>query len=195
MMKSFVLNNRILFIVSLLSFPIYILLNNLLVVADKLLHLKLQTKPSLYIVGFFCESRPPEIDSNRYFAIFIILKYLLLAGALLVTRKKQSGFLDLLYLVIAFLFLIDFYSAITVLTDSYFQTGLNFYFFSSAFTMGAGKVYTGSFASIAFINGIIGFALLRMKTKSWNQFLQINLLVLISVVFSCVSLYFLLRII
>lgn len=184
--------NRTLILACFASFPLYILFNNLVNLLDKVAHANHPMNFSFYFLGLFCKSRPPITDNDRYFLGFILLKYLLLILALILTHRKNNIFSRLLKLEFILFFVIDLYTGISILIDSYASTELSLYFFSSAFMMGFSKVYFGHFALVPLLNGIVGLALIRYTTGSWQSTLRANLFILLSVCFSCLFFYLIL---
>ena len=173
----------------LASFPFYVVCNNLLINLDILFHADPSLKPRLFILGYFCNSRPPEGDSNRLFLLFTILKCLSLSLALIITKRKKTTFLEILKLELILFFVIDLYAGISIILDNYLSTDLNVYFFSSAFLMGFSKVYFGNYTIALLFSGIVGVGLMRFLLMGWNVFYKIILWVFLSVCLSCLIFY------
>jgi membrane-associated HD superfamily phosphohydrolase len=173
-------------ITGLAAFPVYVVLSNLLILANRVLHNK-DGGLDYYLIGSVCNSTPLTDDAG-WFLSFLLLKLLVLSVLLFMVRKDRPLYKNIRWLVLSF-FIMDIYSGLTFYSDQLFATSASPYFFSSALLLNASHIYFNSYIAIPVISFIMGNILLFRYSGDLRFVLRLNLFVLISAVLSCLALY------
>lgn len=168
------------------AFPAYIILSNLLIWVNRILHSN-DGGLNYYLIGAVCSSTPLT-DDGGWFLSFVLLKIFVSSVLIYMLQRNVPLYRNIRILVFSF-FIIDLYGGITFYSDLLFATNASPYFFSSVLLLNASHIYFNSYIVIPIFSFLAGNILLFRFSGDIKLVMRLNLLMLLSAVLSCLALY------